>query len=124
MNFKNYDATLSNYNIGDVYSFYVHNVNSEILIKAEEELVNKYSSIISELSNNTTNSEKDKNYLTLTHVVGVIVDKHEATDSRDIDRITVMFKAKDDNFVLNEYIVNSQNLVTIKNNNVPVVAVL
>ena len=43
---------------------------------------------------------------------GVVVDKHEATGSHDISRITVMFKTADGNYVLNNYGVGIRDVFT------------
>ena len=45
-------------------------------------------------------------------LIGIVVDKHEAIDERDIDKITVMFRTDDDRYVLNKYVVNSNDIFT------------
>ena len=126
MNIKNYNSTLSlsNYNLGGAYTFYVHNHNSDRLTKANEETITKYSSLLTEIVNDESYTNNNGQYLNFTRVIGIVVDKHEANDEKDIDKITVMFRTDDDRYVLNKYVVNSNDIFTNKKDNVPPTAVL
>ena len=114
MNIKNYNSTLSlsNYNLGGAYTFYVHNHNSDRLTKANEETITKYSSLLTEIVNDESYTNNNGQYLNFTRVIGIVVDKHEANDEKDIDKITVMFRTDDDRYVLNKYVVNSNDIFT------------
>ena len=114
MNIKNYKSTLSlsNYNLGGAYTFYVHNHNSDRLTKANEETITKYSSLLIEIVNDDSYTNNNGQYLNFTRVIGIVVEKHEANDERDIDKITVMFRTDDDRYVLNKYVVNSNDIFT------------
>ena len=126
MNIKNYNSTLSlsNYNLGGAYTFYVHNHNSDRLTKANEETITKYSSLLTEIVNDESYTNNNGQYLNFTRVIGIVVDKHEANDERDIDKITVMFRTDDDRYVLNKYVVNSKDIFTNNKDNIPPSAVL
>lgn len=123
---KNYNSTLSlsNYNLGDTYTFYVHNPKSDRLTNANEDTITKYSSLLTRFVIDNSYSYNKGEYLNFIKVIGVVVDKHKASDDKDIDKITVMFRTVDDRFVLNEYVVNSHNVFTINNDNTPPSAVL
>ena len=114
MNIKNYNSTLSlsNYNLGGAYTFYVHNHNSDRLTKANEETITKYSSLLTEIVNDESYTNNNGQYLNFTRVIGIVVDKHEANDEKDIDKITVMFRTDDDRYLLNKYVVNSNDIFT------------
>ena len=126
MNIKNYNSTLSlsNYNLGGAYTFYVHNLNLDRLTKANEETITKYSSLLIEIFNDESYTNNNGQYLNFTRVIGIVVDKHEANDEKDIDKITVMFRTDDDRYVLNKYVVNSHDIFTNKKDNIPPSAVL
>ena len=126
MNIKNYNSTLSlsNYNLGGAYTFYVHNHNSDRLTKANEETITKYSSLLTEIVNDESYTNNNGQYLNFTRVIGIVVDKHEANDEKDIDKITVMFRTDDDRYVLNKYVVNSKDIFTNNKDNIPPSAVL
>lgn len=111
---KNYNSTLSlsNYNWGELYTFYTHNHNSDRLTLANEETIIKYSSQLTKLANDDSYTYNNGKYLTLTRVIGIIVDKHKGNNKRDIDQITVMFRTDDNRYVLNKYIVNSHDIFT------------
>ena len=111
---KNYNSTqsLSNYTLGDTYTFYVHNLNLDRLTSANEEMITKYSPVLTEIVNDDSYTNNNGQYLNFTRVIGIVIDKHEANDERDIDKITVMFRTDDDRYVLNKYIVNSNDIFT------------
>ena len=111
---KNYNSTqsLSNYTLGGAYTFYVHNINLDRLTNANEEMITKYSPVLTEIVNDDSYTNNNGQYLNFTRVIGIVIDKHEANDERDIDKITVMFRTDDDRYVLNKYIVNSNDIFT------------
>mgnify|MGYP003430542546 FL=1 len=111
---QNYNSThsLSNYNLGGAYTFYVHNLNLDRLTNANEEMITKYSPVLTEIVNDDFYTNNNGQYLNFTRVIGIVIDKHEANDERDIDKITVMFRTDDDRYVLNKYIVNSNDIFT------------
>ena len=111
---KNYNSTqsLSNYTLGGAYTFYVHNINLDRLINANEEMITKYSPVLIEIVNDDSYTNNNGQYLNFTRVIGIVIDKHEANDERDIDKITVMFRTDDDRYVLNKYVVNSNDIFT------------
>ena len=123
---QNYNSThsLSNYNLGGAYTFYVHNLNLDRLTKANEETITKYSSLLTEIVNDESYTNNNGQYLNFTRVIGIVVDKHEANDEKDIDKITVMFRTNDDRYVLNKYVVNSHDIFTNNKDNIPPSAVL
>ena len=126
MIFKSYNSThsLSNYSLGGAYTFYVHNLNLDRLTKANEETITKYSSLLTEIVNDESYTNNNGQYLNFTRVIGIVVDKHEANDEKDIDKITVMFRTDDDRYVLNKYVVNSHDIFTNNKDNIPPSAVL
>lgn len=123
---KNYNSTnlLSDYTIGNAYTFYVHNLNLGSLANANEKTIKKYSSILTEISNDNSYAYNNGKYLNLTRAIGVVVDKHKANNYKDIDKITVMFKTDDERYVINTYVVNSTDIFTNNKNSVPPVAML
>ena len=126
MNIKNYDSilSLSNYNLGGAYTFYVHNHNLDRLTNANEETITKYSSLLTEIVNDDSYTNNNGQYLNFTRVIGIVVDKHEANDERDIDKVTVMFRTEDNRYLLNKYVVNSYDIFTNNKDFVPPSAVL
>ena len=126
MNIKNYNSTLSlsNDNLGGAYTFYVHNINLDRLTNANEEMITKYSPVLTEIVNDDSYTNNNGEYLNFTRVIGIVIDKHEANDERDIDKITVMFRTDDDRYVLNKYVVNSHDIFTNNKDNIPPSAVL
>ena len=126
MKIKNYNSTksLSNYTLGGAYTFYVHNFNLERLTNANEETVKKYSSQLTEIAHDDYYSHNNGKYLNLIRVIGIVVEKLEAKDDKDIDKITVMFRTDDDRYVLNKYGVNSHDIFTNNKDSVPPSAVL
>lgn len=126
MNTKNYISTrsLSYYTLGDAYMFYVHDNRYDRLCIADEETINTYSSIITEIINDGTYSQNDGKWAAYTRVIGVVVDKHKATSRNDIDTITVMFKTDREDYVLKKYAVKSNQVVVKKKRDVPPSAVL
>lgn len=113
MKIQKYQSThsLSYYNIGNVYSFYVHNFNPKKFTIADKKTIKKYSSTLNEFINNIHPTD-NHTPLTISRIIGIVVDKHESTDRKDIDKITVMFKTDTDNYILIKYIVNSHDIFT------------
>ena len=106
INFYDPALALSNYQIGDVYTFYIHNPNMKRLVKVRkfdyEPYVKNLENAIA-MNNNINNVP----YLNFTRSIGIIVDTYKATRSEEIDFITVLFKTASGKFVLNKYVVNS-----------------
>jgi hypothetical protein len=75
-------------------------------------MITKYSPVLTEIVNDDFYTNNNGQYLNFTRVIGIVIDKHEANDERDIDKITVMFRTDDDRYVLNKYIVNSNDIFT------------
>lgn len=123
---KSYNSTnsLASYKLGEACAFYVHNYKLDRFTTANEETIRKYSSYITEIIDNSIYSENDGKWLSFTRVVGIVVGKHKATNNKDIDKIIVMFKTDGDHYILNEYVVNSNDIFTNKKDNVPPTAVL
>ena len=117
---KNYDsrASLSNYQIDNVYSFYIHDLSLNRLTKVKDE----FQEYIKTLDNIIEFDEKlntdDNHYLSFIRVIGVVVDKKERTTPNDVDQITVLFKTSTNEYVLNKYVVNYHNIFTNDKNQV------
>jgi hypothetical protein len=75
-------------------------------------MITKYSPVLTEIVNDDSYTNNNGQYLNFTRVIGIVIDKHEANDERDIDKITVMFRTDDDRYVLNKYVVNSNDIFT------------
>lgn len=123
---KSYNSTnsLASYKLGEACAFYVHNYKLDRFTTVNEETIRKYSSYITEIIDNSIYSENDGKWLSFTRVVGIVVGKHKATNNKDIDKIIVMFKTDGDHYILNKYVVNSNDIFTNKKDNVPPTAVL
>lgn len=124
---KNYDSrsALSSYQIGSVYTFYLHNVNKNRLIKIEEKDVEEYVKVLNDVIK--TNVDLIKNngqYMNFTRVIGIVVDKYESITPNDVDQITVMFKTSINHYVLHKYVVNTNNVFTNEKNYVLPAAVI
>ena len=111
---KNYKSTLSlsNYNLGNIHTFYIHNLNLESLTNANEETVSRYSSTLNEFLNDNSCLYDNGKYLNLIRVVGIVVDKYKSNDEMGVDTITVMFKTDDNRYIINKYVVNSHDVFT------------
>jgi hypothetical protein len=75
-------------------------------------MITKYSPVLTEIVNDDSYTNNNGQYFNFTRVIGIVVDKHEAIDERDIDKITVMFRTDDDRYLLNKYVVNSNDIFT------------
>lgn len=127
MTINNYNSTisLSQYTIGDTYAFYVRNDTLRRFSKADKNTVNRYAPLLTEaIKVNKINLENSGRWLNLTRIVGVIVNKHKAADSRDVDKITVMFQYGDDNYVLTKYAVGYHEVMANGKEDVPPAAVI
>lgn len=121
MKFMSYDSTfnISDYTVGMVYAFYLRNNALSNLVAAEYETINKYAPIIVMMENDNQNFvEVNGTWLAFTRALGVVVDKHYATGIDDFDWITVMFKTNEGGYVLNKYIVGTQNVFMNNKDNV------
>lgn len=106
MAIKSYNSKeeLSNFKKGEVYAFYVHNTNLKFLKFADEEIISECSSKISNfIEENKIDINNSGKYLNMTRVIGVVVDKQKVISNTDIDKIIVMFKTKDNTYLLDEY---------------------
>lgn len=126
MRIKNYDSTLSldNYTLGDVCTFYIHNNHYNALYVAEPQMIDKYSSAISEIINEGTYNDNHGKWAAYTRVIGVVVDKEAAANDKDIDTITAMFKTDRDDYVVMKYIVNTNQVYANKKRHVRPASVL
>lgn len=125
MKIKNYNSTgsLSDYNAGDVFVFYVHH-HSTPRYRAEVEIIEKYSPVFTQINNLGIYNGNDGKWLSFTRVLGVVVDKHEAVNSNDVDTITAMFQTNHGDFVLKKYVVNTSSVFTNEKDLVPPSTVL
>ena len=124
---KNYNSCdpISNYELGTVYSFYLHNPQMSHLFKADKTTIQKYSDSLLEVIN--SNNEfvfSDGKYMNFVRVIGVVVDKCESNNPNNFDKITVMFKTSTDDYVINKYVVNTHNVYTNNKEYVTPAAVL
>ena len=105
---KNYDSSreLSNYKIGDVYTFYIHNPMKRLMTINE----NDFKTYVEKLNNIIDTHEdvimNNVPYLNFTRSIGVVIDTHESTSPNEYDYITVMFRTESNDFVINKYVVN------------------
>ena len=110
---KNYDSSLSldNYKIRDTYMFYINNSNIKNLPKINKSDFDPYIKSLTDIIEKNV-VDNNTQHFNFTKSIGIVVDKHEANDERDIDKITVMFRTDDDRYVLNKYVVNSNDIFT------------
>lgn len=104
---KNYNSRLdlSNYKIGDAYTFYMNNSNIKNLPIIKESDFEPYINSLTDIIDSNI-IENNAQYLNFTKSIGVVVDTHKSTAPNDIDYITVIFKTTSNNFVINKYVVN------------------
>ena len=105
---KNYDSSreLSNYKIGDVYTFYIHNPMKRLAKVKEDDFqtyVEKLNNIIDTHEDIIMNNVPHLNF---TRSIGIVVDTHKSTYPNAHDYITVLFQNESNDFVLNKYVVN------------------
>lgn len=104
---KNYDSNLdlSNYKIGDVYNFYIHNIRN--LPKIDVDDFDPYIESLTEtIENNKSTINNNEQYLNFTKSMGIVVDIHKSTYPNDTDYITVILQTSSNDFVINKYVVN------------------
>ncbi len=125
MKIKNYNSThlLSAYDLGDVCTVYINTCNSHHLTSANDQTIKKYSPKLNKIISDDSFLQDDGKYLTLTRIIGVIVEKHESIDSSDVDKITVMFKTDDNRYLLNTYAINTHDVFTNNKTTIPPCAV-
>ena len=114
---KNYDSRskLSNYQIGSIYTFHLHNINLNRLVKIEEKDFEQYIKVLNDVIETNVDLVKNNDkYLNFICIIGIVVDKHESITSNDVDQITVMFKASTNHYVLNKYVVNTSNIFSMR----------
>ena len=124
---KNYDSRskLSNYQIGSIYTFYLHNINMNRLVKIEEKDFEQYIKVLNDVIETNVDLVKNNDkYLNFIRIIGIVVDKHESITSNDVDQITVMFKTSTNHYVLNKYVVNTRNVFFNEKNYVLPAAVI
>lgn len=124
---KNYDsrATLSNYTIGTVYTFYLSRANLSRLVKISKDEAKKYSEAMIALAEAKKDLfDSNGQYMNFIRAIGVVVDKHEAAMPKNVNQITVMFQTESGDYVLNKYAVNTSNVLTNEKNYVLPAAVI
>ena len=104
---KNYNSrfSLPDYQIGDIYTFYIQNSNIKNLPKIKESDFEPYIRSLTDIIDKNI-TENNTQYLNFTRSVGIVVDKHRSTDINNIDYITVLFKVAPNDYVINKYVVN------------------
>lgn len=125
MSLTNYNSahSLAEYEVGNSYVFCVHNANAKKFIKADEDIVRQYSSTL-ENTINSINAEKSVDFYKTFRVVGIVVGKTEMDNGENNNILTVMFKTKNNNYVINDYIVNSSKIVSISGDNIPIKTII
>ena len=112
---KNYDSrnSISTYALGDVCAFYLQNAEMGRFGKMNDKDMTKYSKALNKaIKENAQFVGGCGKYHKLTRAVGIIVDKHKAIKEQGVDIITVMFKTKSGEYVLNKYAVGTSNVLT------------
>ena len=103
---QSYDSRRAHtdYKIGDIYTFYIHNSNIKRLTQTKE---NDFETYIQSLTDTIENNvENNTQHLNFTKSIGIVVDTHKSTTPNDIDYITVLFKTRSNDYVINKYVVN------------------
>ena len=111
---KNYDSrnSISTYDLGDVCTFYLQNVEAGRFGKMNEKDAAKYSKALNKaIKENARLVGGSGKYHKLIRAVGIVVGKHNAAQGKGPDMITVMFKAND-GYILNKYAVGTSNVLT------------
>lgn len=97
----------SNYQVGDVYTFYIHNPNMKRLVPVKENEFEVYiNSLIDMIEKNKNVIENNTQYLNFTKSIGIVIDTHDSTKPNEPDYITVLFKTPSNDFVINKYVTN------------------
>ena len=120
MSLTNYNSkhSLTEYEVGNSYAFCVHNANAKKFVKADEAIVKLYSSTLEETINNI-NVGKSVDFHKTLRVVGIVVGKTGIDNEDNGNILTVMFKTKNNNYVLNDYGVGLSKVVSISGDNLP-----
>ena len=124
---KNYvsRSKLSNYQIGSIYTFHLHNINMNRLVKIEEKDFEQYIKVLNDvIETNVDLVNNNDKYFNFIRIIGIVVNKHESITSNDVDQITVMFKTSTNHYVLNKYVVNTSNVFLNEKNYVLPAAVI
>ena len=106
---QNYDSRLaiSDYRIGEVYSFYIHNPNMNRLVTVNETDFAPFVTRLTDiLETNEGVIKNNGQYLNFTESVGIVIDTHKSTSPKEIDYITVLFQTASNDFAVNKYVVN------------------
>ena len=106
---QNYDSSreLSNYQIGDVYTFYIHNHNLNRLTEIEENDFEPFTTRLTDIiETNKDIIRNNRPYLNFTESVGIVIDTHKSTSPNELDYITVLLQTKSNDFVINKYVAN------------------
>ena len=128
---NNFNARLSisNYEAGQVYSFYINNTTKHHLVKVAAQDIkgdvrNLAKKLIATIDANPTFMSGDGQYWGFTYATGIIVDKHEALTPNDINQLTVMFKTVAGKYVLNTYAVGVPEFSSIEQTDVYLAAAI
>lgn len=108
---QNYDSSrdLSNYQVGDIYTFYIHNPNMKRLVKIKEsDFETHIKTLTDTIEMNKSIIKNNDQYLNFTRSIGIVVDTHKSTGPNDVDCITVVFQTTSNDYVINKYVVNNK----------------
>lgn len=106
-------ATLDSYEIGKVYSFYLHNSSINKLTKISKSDYAKYVKRLEKAITQHPEIESSKGqYFNYTRAVGIVIDKVKSGSPKISDNLIVMFKTKSNECVVNKYSVNTYNVFT------------
>lgn len=111
---KNYNScnTLSTYKLGDTRAFYINNSASSHLVKASSNDTAKYAKALDKLiKDNPSLLNNSGKYHKFIRAIGVVIEKRESVNERDVDMITVMFKSTDNQYLLNKYAVGTKDVL-------------
>ena len=108
MKIKNYDSSreLSNYQIGDLYTFYIHNPIKRLMKVKENDFKTYTEKLISITDTHEDTISNNVPYLNFTRSIGIVIDTHKSSSPCEYDYITVLFRIESNDFVINKYVVN------------------
>ena len=105
--------TLDSYEIGKVYSFYLHNSSINKLTKISKSDYAKYVKRLEKAITQHPEIESSKGqYFNYTRAVGIVIDKVQSNSPKRADYIVVMFKTKSNECIINKYSVNTCDVFT------------